>query len=427
MTSTEIVDDQLNHTGAPGDGCHGRCLDFVSVAHSTDPAVQLRVRTRPNFESAGQRLRVVDLFSGCGGLSLGIAQASIATGASIDVRLALDSESVATDVYKANFPGARVVTDSVLSVFDGEGAAPPTNAERTLAEELGPIDFLVGGPPCQGHSNLNNRTRRSDPKNDLYLSMARAARVLRPRVVVIENVPAVRLATADVVRAVAADLESQKYKVATTVVGMHALGVAQLRKRHVLLAIRPDGPDPEAVLARLTGATGLPAMNLRSAIGDLEHMSDRKGFDLIPVASPTNLQRMRYLLDRDLYDLPNAQRPACHQGNHSYKSMYGRLDWSLPAQTITSGFGSIGQGRYMHPSQTRALTAHEAARLQGFPDYFSFESVVRRSDLATMIGNAVPPALMRALTAELISYVTSSSKQQSSREEIAPAGAALAS
>ena len=81
----------------------------------------------------------------------------------------------------------------------------------------------------------------------------------------------------------------------------------------------------------------------------------------------------------------------------SYKSMYGRLRWEEPAQTITSGFGSIGQGRYMHPDRTRALTAHEAARVQGFPDYFDFSACPTRSALATMIGNAVPPQLGAAV------------------------------
>jgi DNA (cytosine-5)-methyltransferase 1 len=77
--------------------------------------------------------------------------------------------------------------------------------------------------------------------------------------------------------------------------------------------------------------------------------------------------------------------------------MYGRLKWSEPAQTITSGFSSIGQGRYMHPDQPRALTAHEAARVQGFPDYFDFSVVDIRKYLVRMIGNAVPPELGRRI------------------------------
>ena len=87
--------------------------------------------------------------------------------------------------------------------------------------------------------------------------------------------------------------------------------------------------------------------------------------------------------------------------------MYGRLSWDSPSQTITSGYGSIGQGRFMHPEQARALTPHEAARLQGFPDYFRFDNVERRSDLATIIGNAVPPALGQALFEELASRLSS--------------------
>jgi DNA (cytosine-5)-methyltransferase 1 len=82
--------------------------------------------------------------------------------------------------------------------------------------------------------------------------------------------------------------------------------------------------------------------------------------------------------------------------------MYGRLRWDEPAQTITSGFGSIGQGRFMHPDLPRALTGHEAARIQGFPDYFDFSGCSTRGALATMIGNAVPPQLGKALLQQVL-------------------------
>lgn len=73
--------------------------------------------------------------------------------------------------------------------------------------------------------------------------------------------------------------------------------------------------------------------------------------------------------------------------------MYGRLQWEKPAQTLTTGFGSMGQGRYVHPSQERTITPHEAARLQTFPDFFGFSAANTRSAWARMIGNAVPPLL----------------------------------
>lgn len=77
--------------------------------------------------------------------------------------------------------------------------------------------------------------------------------------------------------------------------------------------------------------------------------------------------------------------------------MYGRLRWDAPAQTITSGYGSMGQGRYVHPGRRRTLTPHEAARLQTIPDWFTLASAGTRTALARMIGNAVPPLLGIAL------------------------------
>ena len=235
--------------------------------------------------------------------------------------------------------------------------------------------------------------------------MARAAEVLLPSFVLIENVPAVRNDRSGVVYATRSYLEAKKYVVADATVPLHALGVAQRRKRHVLLASRVAGVEPAEVLKSLSERQPEHSRNLRWAIGDLVEIESPVGYDVPPRASPENLRRMRYLIDHDLYDLPNKERPECHHDNHSYKSMYGRLSWTLPAQTITSGFGSIGQGRYMHPSRSRALTPHEAARLQGFPDYFDFCSVTSRANLATMIGNAVPPALAREIVAALLPIV----------------------
>jgi DNA (cytosine-5)-methyltransferase 1 len=142
--------------------------------------------------------------------------------------------------------------------------------------------------------------------------------------------------------------------------------------------------------------------DLRWAIGDLETKSSDSWLDTPSRPSAANAARMRWLIDNEAYDLPNHLRPLCHQGHHSYVSMYGRLNWKDPAQTITSGFGSMGQGRFVHPSLPRTLTPHEAARIQGFPDYFRFDSALTRTELAVIIGNAVPPALASTLVARLI-------------------------
>lgn len=362
----------------------------------------LRTKNRPRLAKSGAAIRVVDLFAGCGGLSLGVQQAATAAGLRVEVPLAVDFEASAVAVYAANFPDAHVVEASVEEHFDGALGAELTTTETGLRSEISDVHLLMGGPPCQGHSNLNNVTRRNDPKNELYARMGRAAEVLTPNFVLIENVPSVRLDTDGVVQTTVAHLEAIGYDVATATIRLHTLGVAQKRQRHVLLASRVRDVDPAEILRQLTSRTADAKFDLRWAIGDLVDVAEPTAYDLAPVASADNRARMQYLLDRDLYDLPNDQRPVCHRDQHSYKSMYGRLNWSGQAQTITSGFGSIGQGRYMHPDLPRALTAHEAARIQGFPDYFSFSAITRRGSIATMIGNAVPPALTRELVAYLL-------------------------
>lgn len=362
----------------------------------------LRERRRPDFELGEHHLVVVDLFAGCGGLTLGAAQAAHDRGFAIDVPLAVDFERAPLSVFKANFPKAHVEVATVESYFDGVLDGPPTTTELRVTEQVGEVDLLIGGPPCQGHSNLNNYTRRDDPKNRLYLRMARAAEVLRPRVMVIENVPAVVHDSQQVVARTRAHLEKVGYEVATTRVELVELGIPQTRRRHILLAVRADALASQTSAADLIEFLPQPTHDLRWAIGDLEHVSSDRWVDQPSKMSHENQQRIQWLLDNDEVNLPNELRPKCHRGDHSYVSMYGRLTWGQPAQTITSGFGSLGQGRYGHPSQPRTLTPHEAARIQGFPDYFQFDAAATRTQLSVIIGNAVPPALTRVLTTRLL-------------------------
>lgn len=367
----------------------------MSGAEGSEPH-PLRIETRPEFELGSPAFRIVDLFAGCGGLTLGVGQAAYDVGFALEVALAADSDSTAASVYRVNFPKAAVRVERVEQLFDGELGTPVTANERRCAEAIGLVQALVGGPPCQGYSDLNNHTRRNDPKNSLYLRMARAAEVLGPPIVLLENVPAIQHDKRNVTGVVRSHLAKLGYLVSERILRLDSLGVAQRRRRHLLLATMKDWPHPEDVFDDLN-AHNYELRDLWWAIGDLAHLARRDVLDQIPSASKANLQRMAWLLENDEYDLPNRHRPKCHQDEHSYKSMYGRLRWNEPAQTITSGFSSIGQGRYMHPDQQRALTVHEAARIQGFPDYFDFAAVSYRTALTTMIGNAVPPQLAREI------------------------------
>jgi DNA (cytosine-5)-methyltransferase 1 len=360
--------------------------------------------SRPAYEKGRRRLRLVDLFCGCGGLSLGVAEAARRLGVALEIPLAMDLDSDAVAVYGDNFPSAVVRQQAVEEVFDGQLGARLSSAERRVAREAGHIDALVGGPPCQGHSDLNNHTRRSDDRNGLYARMARAAQVLRPTIVLIENVPMVTRDVERVLDVVREALAHSGYRIADRVVDLTLLGVPQRRRRHVLVATREPAPDSGPLLESLESQCMLhPNRSVRWAVGDLVGAQAHGMFDTSSTPSPDNVRRMRWLLDHDEYDLPNRLRPSCHRSEHSYVSMYGRLRWREPAQTVTTGFGSMGQGRYVHPAKPRTITPHEAARLQMLPDFWDFGSARSRGALARLIGNAVPPPLATAICEKVLS------------------------
>jgi len=336
--------------------------------------------TAPPAVAGRPAIAVVDLFCGCGGLTVGLKEAARRLGIRLEAVTAVDSDPVAAAVYSANNPETDVLIEDAAVVIS-RAALPPA-------------DLLVGGPPCQGHSDLNNRTRRLDPKNELYLLMAHATEHVRPRMVVIENVPTVERDRSQVVFRTERALTAQGYRVAKAVVDASKLGVPQTRKRHLLLAYNDSVDEsPHTTLSSLC-ALAIPTRSVRWALEDLPTWpSALTLLDSITKPSESTKRRIDYLFDHDIFELPNELRPPCHTQSHTYKSVYGRLHWDRPAQTITTGFTSMGQGRYVHPKARRVLTPREAARLQTFPDWFDWSEAPSRSALARLIGNAVPPLL----------------------------------
>lgn len=367
--------------------------------HGDDRAFLRRKETAEGGVPAG-RLTLVDLFSGCGGLSLGVAEAARASGLAPDVLGAVDTMQAALDVYAANFKGASTICGDVSALLPKDASEGLTDFERgVLARANGRLGIVVGGPPCQGHSDLNNYTRRDDPKNELYLHMGRAGAALKPDALLIENVAGSPHDKGGVVGRTIAMLDEAGYHVDARLVDLSMLGVAQNRKRYLILATRTPAPSLEALLRPYM----VGSRNLEWAIGDL---CDETGEELdrqVAKSSKDNMRRIDHLFDHDLRDLPNSERPPCHRDKaHAYTSVYGRLSWDKPSQTITSGFYSMCMGRYVHPSKRRTLTAREAARIQFFPDSFDFGPAKTRTSLAKIIGNAVPMKLTYAVVSELL-------------------------
>src|SRR5690606_14796004 len=148
---------------------------------------------------------------------------------------AADVSTEASAIYRANFAPEWFTTQPLETLLNRRLGARPSAEERNFEKAVGPIDVVVGGPPCQGHSNLNNHTRGDDPKNRLYERMARFVELVRPTHVIVENVPQVLRDRTGSVSRTLRSLEAEGYYVDHDVIEMASLGVPQRRRRHVLV------------------------------------------------------------------------------------------------------------------------------------------------------------------------------------------------
>jgi DNA (cytosine-5)-methyltransferase 1 len=370
-------------------------------------------------EFSGQPL-AVDLFSGAGGLSLGLQKAGFR------LALAVDSNRFAVETHAAHFPGASIVSDIAL--------------EATLDEILEPlrgrrIDLLAGGPPCQPFS-IAARWRRSvssdgmgslrDHRRELWRSFIYAADLLRPKAVLIENVPDLAMnEDAIILRAVFSRLEELGYSVDCRSYFAYDLGVPQYRQRIFIVGFRHsarllDWPAPAVRKDRPT---------LKDAISDLPPLRGGWNEQVSGYAGPrTPLQRMLRdgLPEEDLslhdhvtravrQDDSNAFRLLTHKtrynelptdlrryGTASFLDKYNRLSWDEPCRSITAHLGRDGYW-YIHPDQHRSLSIREAARVQSFPDWFRFAGFL--TSAFRQIGEAVPPLVSEALGRRIIGHL----------------------
>lgn len=346
----------------------------------------------PEVSSSRGSLRAADLFSGCGGLSVGLREACRALNLSAEFAFASDFNDAALDVYCKNFRPHFSASGPLEQVVDGKVGARRTKSEVDLMSRVGRLDFVIAGPPCQGHSDLNNHTRREDPKNQLVIRVARFVELFRPRHVLIENVQGIRHDKLGSLGRAMEVLARLGYRMDDRVVNADRLGAPQARKRFFLLASLSEVQGLDLGESEIE-----QPRSLGWAINDLLDRESDTAFDSSAVHSAVNRKRIDYLFDHQLFELPNSERPPCHRDReHSYTGVYGRMRWDRPGPTITTGFGSAGQGRFVHPLRRRTLTPHEAARVQFFPDFFDFGDRGRRQ-YQELIGNAVPSKLAYAI------------------------------
>jgi DNA (cytosine-5)-methyltransferase 1 len=376
----------------------------------TDPRIAFYrgyLSERVRIDSQKQRrVTYVDLFCGGGGLSLGVSHALRTLGYQPKLVLAADVDKSALNLVNHHFAPLMSRNTTVEEVVDyvldhsGDTAGfitEPTIRDNELKPYRGKIDLLVGGPPCQGHSNFNNRTRGHDPRNLLYFVMPAIAIALKVPNIIIENVATIRRARENVVEKTSQILSSRGYSVKEIVLSAADFGVAQARQRHFLIASLCPMHDISVIATQLRQ----PDITFDDVTKRLPSIKfENEILETNPQLSVENIARIKYLLENDVYDLPNDQRPDCHREEHTYPSVYGRIRGNQPMQTVTTGFGTPGRGRYVHPYEPRTVNAREAARIQAFPDWFWEPTTslgFTRNDFYKIIGDAVPSLLVEPL------------------------------
>lgn len=369
----------------------------------------LNGKTETNKVEKPTRLNYIDLFCGGGGLSLGVHNAARFMGREARLIAAADTDTTALQLVQKHFSPlvarAKSVEDLVRYEADLSGVmddfiVPPAFTDTQIGQFSGKIDLLVGGPPCQGHSNLNNRTRRFDPRNLLYLVMPAFAVGLKIPNIIIENVRNIHQAKEDVVGITKRILIKHGYNVTEAVLNAADFGVAQSRVRHFLVASSNGSPDLELMAKTFT----TPQMTFDDACGQMKPLLNGDILETNSNLSAENVDRINFLHNNKLYDLPHEERPICHQDDHTYPSVYGRIRGDVPMQTVTTGFSSPGRGRYIHPYERRVVNIREAGRVQAFPDWYwdpAIELGFKRAYYNKVIGDAVPSLLAYPLMASL--------------------------
>lgn len=321
------------------------------------------------------KLFAIDLFSGCGGLTEGMHQAQFKT------EIAFEIDEIASKAYKLNHPNTQIITKDIRKVSIRE-------VKRKLNGKT--VHLLAGCPPCQGFSSIRRLNRENpieDERNSLIMEYVRMVKALKPYTIMMENVPG--LIQYDLFqKAIKILTDELKYNVDFKIVNVKDYGVPQSRRRLVLVGSR---------LGKINVADPLnEKKTVRATIGELSlpEKSDDPVHKIFPIHKPHIQERIKLTPKNggSRKDLPKNYQLKCHEAdNVGFNDVYGRLRWDDYSTTITGGCLNPSKGRFLHPEQDRNITAREAAMLQSFPIDYKFPTDIPKTNLALMIGNALPP------------------------------------
>ncbi|MCK6478690.1 MAG: DNA cytosine methyltransferase [Planctomycetes bacterium] len=342
--------------------------------------------------SADTRPTAIDLFSGAGGLTLGLEKAGFRVVAAVEV-----SEKV-SETFRANHPNVVLLTKDICNV---------TGKDVLEAAGVESVDLVAGCPPCQGFSKLTDKYEKEDPRNRLVLEMARLVVELKPRTLMMENVPGLAQRGKLLLDAFLGTVRDAGYQVDAKVLQLANYGVPQSRRRLVALgglgfAVPMPKPthsrlgDKMAKLARwLTLKDALAGLNERPVTfkqAKRDGGPQKHEWHVVGDLSEVTLDRLRAVkAGTSRETLPMDLRPKCHQKvKAGFQNVYGRMAWDKIPPTITGGCTTPCKGRYGHPRQLRTISVREAALIQTFPKSYKFVTDEMGTACA-MVGNALPP------------------------------------
>lgn len=370
----------------------------------------------------GSKIKAIDLFSGCGGVSIGL------TNAGFEVACAVEIDDAAVKAYKGYYRlnDVNVLQRDICTLSGAEIAA----AAGVKADE---IYLLAGCPPCQKFS-LQNRVHNSDEDKiddvkKLLMEFKRVIKEMRPPFVLMENVPGIKSSYGGrILNEFIDDLEMPSgdfvgYKIICSVVNAADYGVPQLRKRFVLHAVRNDIYESMR-RADIDVALPPPTHAQNGQGGKQQWITVKQAFEGLPSIaagerypgdeiknhycanlSELNKERMRFIRANGgtRTALPEHLTLKCHEKYSGHTDVYGIMDPDKPAPTMTGGCLSYSKGRFGHPYEDRAISVREAARLQTFPDDYVFGESLTKAALE--IGNAVPIRLVEASAKEFLKII----------------------
>ena len=350
---------------------------------------------------------VIDMFSGCGGMSSGFRAVNGLVPA-FRLAMAIDVDRVANASYARNLGlTPREVDVSALAEDESELKRLIQSSRRREGNPL----VLIGCAPCQGFSSHRNRAGASDGRNSLFVDFAKIASVLKPDAVVVENVP--ELLTNkywSFVEEARTILQASGYTVYLGVHNMAEFGVPQERFRAVMLALPRRFTPPRPILPAAKFRTVRQVIGGLRAIEAGEHdRTDEMHYSA--GHQPSTIETIR-AVPADGGNRPRNVGPPClrraeeRQGKAVYEDVYGRLFWDRPAITITAYARNPASGRFVHPEQDRGLSVREASLLQGFPSEYWFAGSL--DERFRQIGNAVPPIFSSYLAAYLLGEILGS-------------------